>query len=180
MKKKKGLLLAVIVMLTANGLMAQTYSESALLFSRTRPAGSARILGMGGAQISLGGDFSSAASNPAGLGMYNRSEFSITPGYLSLNTSPYYTDPLQLSDPNHSNKTALNIPGFALVFSKPQEGEGGFIRGTFAITMTKQNDFNSSTHYRGVNSSNSLIDYFIQQANGATPDQFSSNGNMFN
>lgn len=176
----KGLLPAVIIMLTANGLMAQTYSESALSFSRTKPAGSARILGMGGAQISLGGDFSSAASNPAGLGMYNRSEFSISPGYLSFNTTGTYSAGSTLSDHNKDTKTALNIPGFGLVFSKPQDGEGGFIRGTFAITMSKVNDFNSNLHYKGVNPSNSLIDYFIQQANGGTPDQFGSNGSMFN
>lgn len=175
-----GLLLAVIIMLTANGLMAQTYSESAVLFSRTRPAGSARILGMGGAQVSLGGDFSSAASNPAGLGMYNRSEFSITPGYLSFTNSGTYSAGSPLSDHNSDNRTALNIPGFGLVFSKPQNGDGGFIRGTFAITMTKVNDFNSNIHYQGVNSNNSLVDYFIQQANGGTPDQFGSNGAMFN
>jgi hypothetical protein len=180
MKKMKGLLPAVIIMLTANGLMAQTYSESALLFSRTRPAGSARILGMGGAQISLGGDFSSAASNPAGLGMYNRSEFSISPGYLSFNTSGTYSAGSSLSDHNNDTKTALNIPGFGLVFSKPQDNGGGFIRGTFAITMTKVNDFNSNIHYQGVNQSNSLIDYFIQQANGNTPDKLLPGGDLFN
>ena len=80
MKKIQGLLLAATLMLTAGSVMGQTYSESALTFSRTLPAGSARILGMGGAQISLGGDYSSAYSNPAGLGMYNRSEFTISPG----------------------------------------------------------------------------------------------------
>ena len=180
MEKMRGLLLAAIVMLAANGLMAQTYSESALLFSRTRVGGSARILGMGGAQISLGGDFSSAASNPAGLGMYNHSEFSITPGYFSNNTSGSYSSgSFTLSDHNNDSKTGINIPGFGLVFSKPKE-ESGFIRGTFAITMTKVNDFNSNIHYQGTNTNNSLIDYFIGQANGATPDQFSNTGNMFN
>jgi hypothetical protein len=180
MKKMKGLLPVVIVMLTANGLMAQTYSESALSFSRTRVGGSARMLGMGGAQISLGGDFSSAASNPAGLGMYNHSEFSLTPGYLSFNTSGTYSAGSTLSDHNNGSKTALNIPGFGLVFSSPKDGDGGFIQGTFAVTMTRTNDFNSNIQYRGVNPNNSLIDYFIAQANGSTPDQFGSNGSMYN
>src|SRR5688572_28001569 len=58
---------------------AQGFVENALLFSRTRPGGSARIQAMGGAQTALGGDYSSALANPAGLGMYNRSEITFSP-----------------------------------------------------------------------------------------------------
>ncbi|HEU5290319.1 MAG TPA: long-chain fatty acid transporter, partial [Cyclobacteriaceae bacterium] len=65
---------------------AQGFVENALLFSRTKPGGSARIQAMGGAQIALGGDFSSALSNPAGLGMYNRSEITFSPGLNFYNT----------------------------------------------------------------------------------------------
>jgi hypothetical protein len=181
MKKLKGLLLAATVMLTANSLMAQTYSETALMFSRIKPAGSARILGMGGAQISLGGDYSSAFSNPAGLGMYNKSEFTISPGYLSVtNNGTYSAGSNFISGSNTETRTALNIPGLSLVFSQPQEGDGGFIHGSFGISMTRINDFNSNIHYRGTNTNSSLIDYFIDQANGATPDQFGSNGSMYN
>lgn len=181
MKKIHGLLLAATLMLTADGLMAQTYSESALTFSRTRPAGSARILGMGGASVSLGGDFSSSYSNPAGLGMYNRSEFTISPGYMTrLNNGTYQTGDDVVSDQNRDTRTALNIPGISLIFSKPQDGVGGFIHGSFAISMTKINDFNSNTHYKGVNTSNSLTDYFISRANGDTPNQFSENGALYN
>ena len=168
-------------MFVANSLMGQSYSETALMFSRTRPTGSARILGMGGAQISLGGDFSSSYSNPAGLGMYNRSEFSITPGYMSLtNNGTYLAGDSFISGQNTDTRTALNIPGISLVFSKPQNGGGGFIHGSFGISMTKVNDFNSNIHYKGTNTSSSLIDYFINQANGGFPDQFSSDGAMFN
>jgi hypothetical protein len=181
MKKLNGLLLAAIVMLTANSLMAQSYSETALMFSRLKPAGSARILGMGGAQVSLGGDYSSAYSNPAGLGMYNKSEFTISPGYTSLNnTGTYSSGSSFISGGNTDTRTSLAIPGLSLVFSQPQEGDGGFIHGSFAVTMTRLNDFNSNIHYKGTNSDNSLIDYFISQANGATPDQFGSNGSMYN
>lgn len=181
MKKIKGLMLAAIVMLAANSLMAQTYSETALMFSRTKPTGSARILGMGGAQTSLGGDFSSAFSNPAGLGMFNRSEFSITPGYQSLtNSGSFFTGNTNLSNHNSDYNTALNVPALGLVFSKPQEGDGGFIHGTFAITMTKINDFNSNIRYNGVNRNNSLIDYFINQANGYPSSQFGETGDMYN
>lgn len=180
MKKMKGLLLAAMLMLTANALMAQSYTETALMFSRTQPTGSARMLGMGGAQISLGGDFSSAYSNPAGLGMFNRSEFSISPGYYSLTNKGTYTAGNSiLSSNNTDTKTSLSIPGLGLIFSKPQN-EAGFIHGTFGITVTRLNDFNSNISYGGVNGSSSLIDYFINQANGGTPDQFDDGGALFN
>src|SRR5688572_10079125 len=75
-----------VILLSINFSWAQSYSESALLFSRTQPAGSARILSLGGTQTALGGDYSSALSNPAGLGMYNRSEFTFSPALTFYNT----------------------------------------------------------------------------------------------
>jgi len=78
-----GKMLAGVAMLLPGLLQAQNFTETALLFSRVKPAGSARIMGMGGVQTSLGGDYSSALSNPAGLGMFNRSEFTISPGFNS-------------------------------------------------------------------------------------------------
>ncbi len=171
MKKIKGLLLAATLMLTASSLMAQTYSELGLTFSQTKPAGSARILGMGGASVSLGGDFSSAYSNPAGLGMYNRSEFTITPGYMSLNNNgSYMSGGTNLSNSNSDTRTALNIPGISLVLSKPQDGDGGFIHGSFAVTMTRTNDFNSNIRYSGTNPNTSLIDYSLYWATGNQPE----------
>lgn len=179
MKILKGLLLAAIVLLSQN-VIAQTYAETALLFSRTKPAGSARILGMGGAQISLGGDVSSALSNPAGLGMYNRSEFSFTPAYNTVRTSGDYFmgDNVAPTTGNNDSRTGLSLPGFNMIFSREQDGRNGFVRGTFGITSSRINDFNLNYQYSGRNINTSLIDYFISQANGANEDQFSNNGDL--
>lgn len=183
MKKIKGLLLAAIIMLSAGGLKAQTYSEAAAMFSRTRTAGTARILGMGGAQVSLGGDMSSSWSNPAGLGMFNRSEFSFTPQYYSFqnNNGTYYSGSTPLSEGNKDSRTGINIPALGIVFSTPKREEG-FLQGTFAITMTKVNDFNRNLSYSsGVpNPNTSLIDYFLDNANGYNPSEFGSNGALAN
>lgn len=181
MKILKGLLLAAIVMLTQNAL-AQSYAETALLFSRTKPAGSARMLGMGGAQISLGGDFSSALSNPAGLGMFNRSEFSFSPGYNTVRTSgDYFTgesDPTSVD--NADVRSILSVPALSFAFSKEKNGDAGFIHGTFGITMQRTNDFNTNFQYSGRNVNSSLIDYFVDQATGLTPEQFESGGESYN
>src|SRR5689334_23884466 len=80
-----------ILLFTISIAWSQGYVESALTFSQTTPGGSARIQAMGGSQIALGGDYSSAASNPAGLGMFNRSEVSLTPGFASYKDQSDYS-----------------------------------------------------------------------------------------
>lgn len=179
MKKFAGLL-AVAALLLAQKANAQSYAETAMMFSRTKPSGSARILGMGGAQISLGGDFSSAYSNPAGLGMYNRSEVSFTPGYMDITTDGTYKSGSEtLSIGNRGSKSNLNLNGLGLVFSRELQG-AGLVRGTFGITFTRTNNFNRNIMYEGRNPNTSLIDYFIEDATGETPDQFSSGGALYN
>ena len=54
------------------------YFEDAYRFSRVVPAGSARMVGIGGTQWSLGGDVSNIVGNPAGLGFFRSSEASFS------------------------------------------------------------------------------------------------------
>jgi hypothetical protein len=154
---------------------SQSTSETALLFSRLRPGGSARIQGMGGVQTSLGGDYSSAFSNPAGLGMFNRSELTISPGFHSADNTSNYLD-----ERSTVNKTNLNIPGFSVVFQTDQNGRQGFLSGAFAISFNRVNNFNQSFSYAGRNKKNSIIDYFIEYATGLDPNSFTYGNDYFN
>ena len=86
---KKFVFMAILMSLGSIGY-AQDFIDNALMFSRNRPSGSARIQALGGTQVSLGGDYSSALSNPAGLAMYNRSEFTFSPGVTTNNFSSTY------------------------------------------------------------------------------------------
>src|SRR5882757_9503551 len=135
--KKWGTLLAGWLLLFPYVIWAQTYSEEALLFSRIKPGGSARIQGLGGAQVSLGGDYSSAVSNPAGLGMYNRSEFTFSPGINMASSSASY-----LGGTTPSSKSTFEIPGISLVIHSGKDGQMGFLGGSFAVTFNRLNDFN--------------------------------------
>lgn len=173
------MLLAVV--LTGAELHAQSFAETALLFSRTRPGGSARIQGLGGAQVSLGGDFSTAATNPAGLGMYNRSEFSFSPAQTNTTvTGDYFGGNQLLSADNRDTRPGINLSGLGLVFSSDEGARKGFLRGTFAITLTRLNDFNRNIRYQGRNGSSSLIDFFLEDAAGGSPSQFAEGGALFN
>jgi len=174
MKKQSGWLIG-IVMLLPHLIWAQSTSETALLFSRFNPGGSARIQGMGGVQTSLGGDYSSAYSNPAGLGMFNRSEISISPGFNTSNINSDYLD-----NNTATTKTNLNIPGLGFVFQSEKDGRNGFLSGAFAVSLNRVNNFNQSFSYQATNDKNSIIDYFIEDATGYDPSSFVNNGQNFN
>ncbi|HEX5170917.1 MAG TPA: hypothetical protein VFW11_17200 [Cyclobacteriaceae bacterium] len=153
---------------------AQSFVDNALLFSRTTPGGSARIQAIGGAQVSLGGDYSSAFSNPAGLGMYNRSEFTFTPGYSLSNIQSTYAG-ISASD----NKTKLNIPGISYVYHHETGKQSGFLGGSLGISLTRVNDFNQTYNYSGMNSESSIVDYFLDDAYNYDPGEMLRGGQDF-
>jgi hypothetical protein len=165
MKFRVFIQLTGIVLSLSTELAAQSFEENALLFSRTRPGGSARMQAIGGAQIALGGDFSSALSNPAGLGMYNRSEFTFTP---ALNF--FSTEAKHLGTTQNEDNSKFTIPGLSYVFNSPNNKDG-FWGGSFGISMTRTNDFNSSVRYSGVDNLSSMVDWFLEDATGAATSQ---------
>jgi hypothetical protein len=165
MKSRVFLQLMVILLPLSSEVLAQGFGDNALLFSRTRPGGSARIQAMGGAQVALGGDFSSALSNPAGLGMYNRSEFTLSP---AINF--YQTDAEHFGVTENESKSLLNIPGLSYVHHFPQN-KNGFLGGSFGISMSRTNDFSSVMRYSGNDRFSSIVDYFIEDATGLFTDE---------
>ncbi len=146
------------------------YFIDALRFSQTSLGGTTRMQSMGGVQVALGGDLSSALSNPAGLGMYNRSDASIT---ALVNFGMSSTDYLGNTTENTGSGFSIAQAGIAL--QSNAENEGIFLSGTFAITLTRINDFNGSYSLSGTNDQTSIIDSFLEQANGETTQQFGGN-----
>jgi hypothetical protein len=154
--------LCLLLTLMSSGFsgMTQGFVENALIFSRTKPGGSARIQAMGGAQIALGGDFSSALSNPAGLGMYNRSEITFSPAI-----NMYESEASYLGGKSTASKNVFNIPGLSYVHHLPND-RNGFFGGAFGGSMTRINDFNNTFQYAGVDDVSSIIDFFKEAAAG--------------
>ncbi|HRI80236.1 MAG TPA: hypothetical protein PLR06_11940, partial [Cyclobacteriaceae bacterium] len=171
MKFKIALTIAGIVWLGLRETSGQIYSypEEALTLSRTQAGGTARIRAMGGAQNALGGDLSSAFYNPAGLGMYNRSELSLSPGYSVAGSTADY-----LGNSTDASKGNVMVPNRGVAFHSDKDGTKGLWGGTFAVNFNRINDFNSTFSYKGTNSVNSIIDYFINAANGTDSTQFQS------
>ena len=147
---------------------AQGYDTDALLVSQTTAFGStARVQGIGGTQISLGGDISVAGSNPAGLGFYNRSVFSFTPTINFHNTEGIYNGELTTAfQPN------FNMPNLGVVLNHNvgDYSNQKFKGGSFAISATRINDFNQQFSYTGVSSRSSIVDSFLDIAGTTVED----------
>ena len=68
----------LLILLLAYSLSPIAYSQDVQRFADRSTIGTARYVGMGGAMTAIGGDPSAAMVNPAGLGLYRRSEISVS------------------------------------------------------------------------------------------------------
>jgi long-subunit fatty acid transport protein len=150
------------------------YFEDALRFSRFQSTGSARIMGIGGTQMSLGGDVSNIHTNPAGLGFFRRSEFSFSPSISTWTTETNYLGQFQENRTNN-----FSIPNLSLVISKTKGplNPSKFRGGSFGISFNRTNHFNNQFGYfSDIQGNTSIIDYFLDQANGIPENQIENFG----
>lgn len=127
----------------AAGQDARDFVSTAIDLSRTNPGGSARILGMGGAQTALGGDISSAYSNPAGLGFFSRSEFSFSPVFNYVGAETNY-----LGNTTNDGRLNFNFGNLGAVI-KGKKSSGDFKGGSFGISINRVADFQKQITYEG-------------------------------
>ena len=162
---KKLVYLIGISLIVSSNLFAQEASD-ALRYSQNTVDGTARFTSMGGAFGALGGDMSSISYNPAGLGVYRKSEFSFSP---SLNYSLDKSDYLGEKYSDFSYKMNVGNFGFVGSFTSENEEEG-WVGLNFGFSYNKMNNFNRNTLIQGTNSENSMTDFFALKANGKTSE----------
>lgn len=141
---------------------AQTEVD-ALRYTQLGVAGSARTQGIGGAQTALGADVSNLSGNPAGLGMFRRSEFSLTPA-LQFSTTDTRINGVQQSD----ERNLLTIPQASIILSnrKGDDDDSDWRGLNFGIGITRLNNFNQRINYANTSTPpNTIVDYFAEQAN---------------
>jgi hypothetical protein len=141
--------------LTLNG---HFYGEDALKFYTSNNSGSAKVQGMGGAFTALGGDMSNAFLNPAGLGYYNKSEFSFSPVFVNQTTNSNY-----LGENNTLSSSGLKLGQLGAIFSSNGVGTRKK-RSAWGITYNTLANFNNSFTYSGSNKRSSLTDYYAEKA----------------
>ena len=77
----------LLILILVCCLLPIAHSQDVQRFAERQIIGTARYVGMGGAMTAIGGDPSAVLDNPAGLGLYRRSEIAITLDYASDKTT---------------------------------------------------------------------------------------------
>jgi hypothetical protein len=159
-----GLLLAPV-------LNAQSIDD-AVRYSQTNSGGTALSMGMGGATGAVGGDFSSSVINPAGLAIYQKSEFG---GSMSIfnnsSASTYY------GSGQDDRKYNLNIQNLHLVLYYPgvdRLKKRGWKGSTFSIGYNKTSNLSERWTYKGFNNQSSITEAIASSASGTDPDLLSA------
>ena len=105
-------------------------------YSQITNTGSARSAAIGGAFGALGGDLTNLGNNPAGIGVFRKSEISITPSLNIANT---------VSNNKSIRNSSFQLGALGAVISMHNENFDwrGF---NFGISYTGQNNFNRKTN----------------------------------
>ena len=139
--------------------------------------GTARAMAMAGAFTSLGADASSLAINPAGLGMYRKSELTLTP-MMTFGRSQ--TPGTTAYGKNANSRFAFSNFSVAVnLANKPR----GVVSLTMGIGYNRIADFNYNYAYRRAGQAASVADVFARQLtwSGLTRGSFyDSNGSWDN
>jgi hypothetical protein len=169
MKRIFAIFIAACLILTT--LRAQDEAD-AMRYSQNFYGGTARSMSMGGAFGALGGDFTSASLNPAGIGVYRSSEITFTPTILFDNTTSNY---LGKTTGDNQYRFMLNNLGF--VHTRLTGKDQGWAGVTFGVGYNQLNSFNrntmmSSIQLSGGAESSSLLDNFTNNANAGVWSDF--------
>ncbi len=157
----------------AAGCAYSAYAQEpadALRFSMLQPQGTARSIGFGNALGSIGGDFSSLSVNPAGIGIYRKGEFMITPSLMFNNVDSRPNNNGGFSGAKSSDDGQhFSISNMGLVLTSSKRGRdydrGGWKAGSFAIGFNRLADFTRDYNYTGTNTSTSASWVFESDAN---------------
>jgi len=155
--KKNKIILASLLAGSTTLLSAQGEAD-AIKYSRTEITGTARSMGMGGAFNALGGDASSLATNPAGIGVYTTSEASFTMNLNFTNTQTNWNGSLMNGD-----KTKFNVDNVAYIASFPTSSGNNFNVG---ISFNKRASFDRTYTAGSSQIGTSLTDYIAYKTNG--------------
>ncbi|MEM1358393.1 MAG: hypothetical protein AAGF89_09350 [Bacteroidota bacterium] len=142
--------------------------EDALRFGNVTPIGSARFAGTGGSMTSIGVDYTTLHTNPAGIGWNRYSSLQVTPGF-SLNSLE-----TQLRGGNNAAETetkgSVTVPSLGLVWAGDTRSVN-FSTFNWGIGITRIADFNETIAFDG-RSVGGVIDAIVEDLNDGIGDPF--------
>ncbi|MCB2219899.1 MAG: hypothetical protein KQI35_05840 [Bacteroidetes bacterium] len=159
MKRIFLLFISQLLMLT---IVFSQNEDDALRYSMTSFGGTARSMGMGGAFGSLGADFSTLSTNPGGIGLYTKSELTVTPSFYGASTKSTYNG-MKAKD----NRFNFNVSNAGMVFASPTRSSTSIFKNIqFAFGINRINNFNNRQIMEGTSNKNSVTDTYVDYANG--------------
>ena len=159
--KRNRIIIATLLFSCAVAANAQN-DRDAFRYSMLTPTGTARNTALGGSMGAFGADFSTASTNPAALGTYNRSEFSISPSLYFGSTKIEYN-----GETYKDYKPNFNLGNIGVVLTIPNDNESANWKAVQISTgINRMGNFNTYGYGCGPNmNGTSFIDYVAADAN---------------
>ncbi len=142
----------------------------ALRFSTNSIRGTARAQALGGAFSAVGADLTAATLNPAGLGLYRRSEFVISPAIRIIDNEASF-----LGTRGNEQDVRFEFPNFGLAITgQLYKGYGrnrepvdkGLKSYTLAFGVNQIENYHRTVGASGFNNLSSITDFFSELAQG--------------
>lgn len=142
----------------------------AFRFVGSTVTGSARVQAMGGAFSAVGADYSAAYLNPAGLGLYRRSDLQITTGLNFINTQTGYA-----GGTGDGSNTRFGFPSVGFVMGKKMytgvgsnktEKETGLKSFALSLGYNQIANYNRRVQAEAYNDQNSITQHWAERATG--------------
>ncbi len=157
----------LVFILSSVSLLSFSQNDlDAIRYSLPGFGGSSRFISMGGAFGAVGADLTSAAYNPAGLGIFRKGELSFAAGFRATNNSgDIYKRSTSVFDLN----IIFNNFGFAAAWKSANDPDS---RHVIAFANTQLQNFSNSTRMTGYTNSSSIAKDMVNLA-----EQYKSPGN---
>lgn len=178
----KKIILIVAVLISYTYSIAQTEFD-ALKITQTDITGTARYMSMAGAFGALGGDASAIKDNPAGLGIYRRSEIVGTLDFSRQNTKSVWNE-----KSSNDNLYKIGFNNFSYILAQQTWGNEndlstGLLYSNWSFSFNRLKNFNRNLRINGGSSTSSLSDYMAYLTSNAevtTNKIFSGNDINYN
>ncbi|MDD4847950.1 MAG: hypothetical protein PHR53_04200 [Bacteroidales bacterium] len=165
MKYLQKITMAAAIILLPTMLFGQ-YVEDVLRPSNLMYKGTARFTGMSGAFGALGGDFTTLSINPAGIGMYNKTEFVLSPSLYNTKSESEFFGTTAEEHQTHFN---LNNVGMVIPFNVSDPTVKTL---HFGIGFNRLQDFYNRSYIDGFNNQSSFLTGLAGEANTYGIDVF--------
>ncbi len=148
---------SILSLLFASSAGAQTASD-AIRYALLNPAGTGRLVGVGGAFGALGAEFTATSLNPAGLAMYRTGELVFSPALRFANTEAAHPSS---GFPFQEDRSAFRFDNIGIVFHTPTR-RSRWKTFNVGIGLNQMANFHRDIYYSGYVEGTILNNWFAE------------------